>query len=67
MKKGAILDAIFALLLFAVVMYVWWQLCISLPYQMAQDRNRDGVAWVLISLIGSPFLAIFLLWLLGKK
>lgn len=53
----------------ATVLCFWliWEVAIVIPYDMAQERNRDGTAWVIISLIGSPFLAIFLLWWLGKK
>lgn len=50
---------------FCVWFIVW--LVILLPYRMAEARNREGTAWVLVSLIGSPFLAIIALWLLGTK
>lgn len=44
---------------------VW--LFILLPYRMANARQRDGFAWVLVSLLGSPLLAIILLLFLGQK
>jgi hypothetical protein len=44
--------------------FIIW-LVFLLPAEMARDRSRDPVSWVLVSLLGSPFLAIFLLWLLG--
>ena len=44
---------------------VWF--AILLPHRMATKRNRDGIAWVLVSLCGSPFFAIFMLWALGEK
>ena len=52
--------AIFLALYFLVWLYVW------LPSDMAKERNREPFAWVLISILGSPFLAIILLWLLGE-
>jgi ABC-type methionine transport system permease subunit len=50
--------------LFAFAIGVW--LYIILPAQMAGKRNRSQVIWVLISLVGSPFLAILLLLALGN-
>ncbi|MEN8935871.1 hypothetical protein [Planktotalea arctica] len=44
---------------------LWLLLVVTVPSDMAKERNRDPFAWVLISLLGTPFLAIFLLWLLG--
>lgn len=46
-----------------LVLLVWF--CVLLPYEMAEDRNRSGGIWVLISLFGSPVLAILLLIALG--
>ena len=45
------------------VMLLW--LAFVVPYQMAERRNRSGGLWILISLVGSPFLAILLLIALG--
>lgn len=45
--------------------FVLW-LFILLPANMATDRNRSVFVWVLISLFGSPILAILLLIALGK-
>lgn len=42
---------------------IWF--CIVLPAQMATRRNRSGLLWVLIALVGSPLLAILLLVALG--
>lgn len=47
-----------------VLVFVIW-LYFVLPYQMAERRNRNGVIWILISLVGSPLLAILLLIALG--
>lgn len=52
--------AIFLALYLLVWLYIW------LPSDMAKERNREPFAWVLISIVGSPFLAIILLWLLGE-
>lgn len=48
--------------LVAIYLMIW--LLFLLPADMARERHRDPAAWVLVSLLGSPFLAIFLLWLL---
>jgi hypothetical protein len=50
-------------LFLALYLLVWFY--IWLPSDMARERNREPFAWILISILGSPFLAIFLLWLLG--
>ncbi len=49
-----------------VLLVVFW-LVILIPAEMAKHRDRSAIIWVLISLLFSPFLAIFLLWVLGKK
>ena len=60
---------IFGTLMMLVVMLgatwviVW--VYILLPAEMAQDRNRSALVWVLVSIFMSPILAIFLLWLMG--
>lgn len=50
-------------LVFGVWLVLW--LYIFLPAEMARDRGRSALAWVLVSLIASPILAILLLWLVG--
>lgn len=40
---------------------------IMVPARMASARNRSTLAWVLVSLFGSPILAVFLLLLLGAR
>jgi len=49
-----------------VLVFTIW-LVFVVPSQMAVVRGRSGVAWVIVSLVFSPFGAIFLLWLLGPK
>lgn len=51
---------------FGLMMWFIVWLAFLLPAEMARERSRDPVAWVLVSLLGSPFLAIFLLWFLGE-
>lgn len=48
-----------------VLLFVLW-LYILLPANMARERNRGALIWVLISLFGSPILAILLLIALGN-
>lgn len=47
----------------AAILIVW--LYFYLPAMMAIDRNRSATIWVLISLVGSPLLAVLLLFALG--
>ena len=58
--------SIFAIIAFiAMFVFTIW-LCILLPADMAKERNRSPLAWVLISLFASPLLAIILLALIGE-
>jgi len=64
-RKCLLIEAILGLA-FAVgglIFLVW--LVIIVPRDMARARGREEVAWIVVSLVGSPFLAIFLLWVLG--
>ena len=42
-------------------------LYVLLPVDMARNRNRSAFIWVLISLLGSPILAVLLLLALGER
>lgn len=58
----------FLLILFAVLsvyLAVWFY--ILLPAQMAANRGRSQVGWVIFSLIFSPVMACLLLLLLGRN
>ena len=59
------MEGLFALILGLAVLWFTLWLFILLPARMAEARGRSAVVWVLLSLIFSPFFAIFLLWLLG--
>ncbi len=48
----------------SMLVFIVW-LYILLPADMARERNRDPLIWVLISIVGSPLLAILLLIALG--
>ncbi|UWR00562.1 hypothetical protein K3729_07270 [Rhodobacteraceae bacterium S2214] len=61
------IEAIVTLFALGMVLLVVFWLFILIPAEMAKYRNRSAIIWVLISLLFSPFLAIFLLWVLGKK
>ncbi len=54
-----------ALLVLAALYFAFW-LFILLPAEMAEARGRSALGWVLVSLFCSPFLAVFLLWLIGE-
>ena len=61
-------DTLSGIAALAVLGFMFWfivWLLFLLPADMARDRNRSPFAWVLISLIFSPFLAILLLIVLG--
>ena len=45
---------------------VFFGMFILLPADMAESRGRSKLTWVLVSLVFSPFAAIFLLWVLGR-
>ncbi len=49
-------------LIVLLVLVVWLYI---LPITMAGRRNRSGLIWFLIGLVGSPLLAILLLLALG--
>jgi hypothetical protein len=61
------LDAVFGIFAFILICWFLVWFAILLPHRMAKNRNREAFAWVLVSLIGSPFLAIFALLILGQK
>jgi len=59
------MEALFPLLIgLACFAFAIWFIFV-LPANMARDRNRSPGLWVLISLVGSPLLAILLLMALG--
>ena len=63
---GSLIVGLFgALAGFAMLYFLVW-LAILLPSEMARERRRDPTVWVLISIVGSPPLAILLLMALGK-
>jgi fumarate reductase subunit C len=49
----------------AVLAFAFW-FAILLPANMAAARGRSQIVWILISLVGSPILAILLLVALGE-
>ncbi len=55
---GAILFGVIGL---AFVIWLW----IIVPANMAANGKRSSLIWVLISFVGSPLLAILLLYALG--
>ena len=59
------MDLLFGFAFAAVLLIAALWFCIILPYEMAEDRGRSGIGWVLVSLIFSPIAAIVILWLIG--
>lgn len=60
------LVSVFAIVAMISAVWLMYQLFVAIPADMARVRGREPFAWVLIALLGSPFLSIFLLWLLGR-
>lgn len=60
-------SGVFAILAFLVGLFLAFWLCVLLPADMAKNRNRSALIWVLISLFGSPILAILLLLALWDR
>jgi len=58
--------AVFGLAVAILTIWLLVLLVFLVPRDMAKDRNWDPIAWVLVSIFASPFLAIPLLWLLGE-
>ncbi len=58
--EAPIIQLIAMLVLLIVVIWLY-----ILPITMAGRRNRSGLIWFLIGLVGSPILAILLLFALG--
>ncbi len=64
------IEVISALGVLAVLAFsIWfaWVIVVTIPMDMARARNRDPAAWVLVSIFGSPFLAIIILWFVGPS
>lgn len=61
------LEGVLAILLLGFMLWFGLWLFILLPAGMAKDRNRSAFLWVLVSLFGSPILAILLLIALGER
>lgn len=59
--------AIFALLtpLFLIGAFVGYLVLYYVVAKMAERRGRSAVLWILVSIFSTPFLAMFLLWVLG--
>lgn len=60
-----LITVVFSLAILGFAARVFYWLYIELPGDMARERHRDPAAWIIIAFIGSPFLAIFLLWFFG--
>ena len=58
---GVLLGGFIWAVLFGLLIWLY----VLLPASMAERRNRSIFIWVLISLLGSPFLAVLLLLALG--
>ncbi|WP_170469038.1 hypothetical protein [Ruegeria arenilitoris] len=59
------MEDIFILVLYVLAMVALLWLYFVVPWNMAKNRNRNPWIWVGISIVGSPLLAILLLYALG--
>ena len=53
--------------MFDIVLLAWIMMSILVGYGAVMERNRSFLAWYLISLVLSPFLAAFILLKLLQK
>lgn len=58
------MDPISAVIGIAALLFIIW-LCIIVPMNMASNRNRSALGWVLCSLLVSPLVAIIILYAIG--
>jgi|LUMW01.1.fsa_nt_gb hypothetical protein len=58
--------AVLTLVWVVVVIWVFWQLYITVPSTMASSRRRSPAAWVVIGFLFSPLVSISLLFMLGN-
>lgn len=49
-----------------LIIALGWGLICSIPARMAQKRGRNYFAWLIISLVFSPIIAVILVLLLGE-
>ena len=61
------MDDILKIAFWLVAAGLFFWLCIMMPADMAEKRNRNQLGWIIVSLIGSPMLAVILLTYLGEK
>ncbi len=59
-------SAVIMIVLVPILIWFTVWLFILVPMDMSAARNRDMAGWVLVSLVGSPLLAIVALLILGK-
>lgn len=59
------MEDLLILILALVALFVVFWFYVLLPMQMAGNRNRNKLGWVLVSLFFSPVIAIIGLLLLG--
>ena len=58
------MDPISILIAAAAIVFVVW-LCVIVPMNMAKNRGRSVVVWVLVALFLSPFISIIALYAMG--
>lgn len=60
-------ESVMTIFLGLVALFVVVGIYILLPWSMAKSRFRNGLGWVVLSLLFSPILACLLLLLLGEN
>jgi hypothetical protein len=62
-NSGSPIITIVSILLgFALTIFLLW-----LPVPMAEKRGRSTWGWFFIGILINPFLAMFILWVIGNK
>lgn len=58
---------LFGVATFLLAILIIYYLYVKIPMEMAENRGRDPYKWLIVSIFFSPFVAIFLLWLLEDR
>lgn len=61
------MEILLAIIVFGIGLWILWWFVITIQSQMALARNWDSAGWILAGILASPFLAIFLTWVIGSE
>lgn len=61
------MNSVFALIGILLTLWLFWFFWIRLPAQMARNRGRDPLGWVLLAWMLSPLAVIVILLIVGDR